>query len=60
MSEALILKLTSNLVIDEEELLNKAYLKIAKKTEDKDKIIKHLLAKGFDYSLIKKQLKAGE
>ena len=52
-------------VIDEEPLLMKELGKLIKKYdvtkyEDKNKVIKALLSKGFDYELIKKRLKEGD
>ncbi len=52
-------------VIDEEPLLKRELDKLIKKYdltkfEDKNKVIKALLSKGFDYELIKKSVKEGE
>jgi SOS response regulatory protein OraA/RecX len=41
---------------DNMEQLAKDYEKISKKTNDKNKIIQHLLQKGYEYSDIKKIL----
>ena len=51
-------------VIDEESLIKKEITILTKKYdlskyEDKTKIIKSLISKGFDYELIKKKVKEG-